>query len=201
KAQGSVGGTTLEKLVYQGGPVITAAQVLPIFWGTAWNDAALRASADTFRSDLAQLLAGPYMLGLAQYKNISPATVLSPHFDVSDAPSPLTRSTIDEYLAGLITSSQIQDFRQNGQLLYLVITSGIGLELARGGWPAGWHQTGILKSGERFHWGWISAASTAIASHEIIEACTDPEVNVAQSIGFQQPQNGIEVADICDEIP
>jgi hypothetical protein len=37
--------------------------------------------------------------------------------------------------------------------------------------------------------------SSGFASHEIIEACTDPEVGGLS--GWLQPENGIEVGDIC----
>src|SRR5205823_5323349 len=35
---------------------------------------------------------------------------------------------------------------------------------------------------------------SGFASHEIIEACTDPEAT-----GWLQPENGIEVGDICED--
>lgn len=183
----------VNKLVYQGGPIIKNAQVQLIFWGSEWRDAALGASADQFISDLQRLMAGPYMLGLSQYGDIAPASIRSPaFFDYSSEPAnPLMLSNLGDYIKSLISTGRVPDFQSNYQILYLVVTNGVSLDQN----PAAfgyhyWHSVG----NQTFHFAWVKSPDTGMASHEIIEACTDPEAT-----GYLQPENGIEVADICKD--
>jgi hypothetical protein len=177
----------IDKLVSQGGPVIQRAVVQPIFWGTEWNKVA--ATAMQLVSDLNQLFAGPYMRGLVQYGGISPASLLPPMFDpASSPPDPLTISSVATYIKDLLAAMKVPDYRTNDQLLYVVFTISRSFEFPAGGY----HYFDTIDN-QAFHWAWVDGISAPAASHEIIEACTDPEGN-----GFRQPGNGIEVADICE---
>jgi hypothetical protein len=84
----------------------------------------------------------------------------------------------------------ILDFRSNDQLLYLVITLNRTWNTRPD--AGGFHYWGQLGD-SRYHWAWILSPLSIRASHEIIEACTDPEYS-----GWLQPENGNEVADICE---
>lgn len=175
----------------QGGPVIPNARVQAIFWGTEWLVPAQQQAASDLITQLEQLFAGPYMRGLSQY-GVSPATVLSaPVFDTTTVPPPIISTTvIGQYLQTAIGTHGILDFRNDDQLLYLVVTLNRSWNTPNVGGFHAWNQLG----GRTFHWGWISVPSSGFASHEIIEACTDPEAT-----GWLQPENGIEVGDICED--
>jgi hypothetical protein len=185
----------MDKLVYHGGPILRNCIVQPIFWGSAWNAVAVNQTALELTSDLARLVAGPYMLGLSQYQNIAPATVLAAFFDPSSEPaSPFTLAGLGAYIKTLLTpSARIPDYRANDQLLYVVFASNVTLM----NYPnaSGFHYFDELGN-QTFHYAWVGFPRSEIASHEIIEACTDPEAT-----GYLQPGNGIEVGDICELNP
>jgi hypothetical protein len=175
----------------QGGPIIPNARVQTIFWGSEWNAPTQQQAATLLANQLTQLFAGPYMRGLSQY-GVSPASVLTPPvFDAATAPpTVISTSVIGNYLQSVIGTNGILDFRNDSQLLYLVATLNRSWNTPNVGGFHMWDQLG----GKTFHWAWIMVPSSGFASHEIIEACTDPEAT-----GWLQPENGIEVGDICED--
>jgi hypothetical protein len=69
--------TTLSDILQQGpGPYLTAVQVVPIFWGSAWADSS---NPDPTWLDVTtaimNLMTSPYMDGLNQYSAVQPANV------------------------------------------------------------------------------------------------------------------------------
>jgi hypothetical protein len=181
----------LDKLKRGTGPLLANAKVQTICWGTEWSAAAQQQDATDLTTQLTQLMAGPYMRGLSQY-GISPATVLTPPvFDVASTPPPqISEAVIGQYLQNVIGSNGILDYRNDDQLIYLVVTLNRPWYLAN---VAGFHSWTPVSS-KSIHWAWIMQPSSGFASHEIIEACTDPEAT-----GWLQPENGIEVGDICED--
>jgi hypothetical protein len=182
----------LDKLKHlQGGPVIPNARVQMIFWGTEWLAPTQQQAASDLIVQLTQLFAGPYMRGLSQY-GVSSVTVLTPPvFDTATVPPPVISTTvIGQYLQTAIGTHGILDFRNDDQLLYLVVTLNRSWNTPNVGGFHAWDQLG----GGTFHWAWTMVPSSGFASHEIIEACTDPEAT-----GWLQPENGIEVGDICED--
>src|SRR3954467_15180534 len=73
--------------VDRGGPVLATARVQLIFWGESWT-APAGASPAAVLDAITQLVAGPYMTGLAQYRNIGSATV-DQHVVISAPVAPL----------------------------------------------------------------------------------------------------------------
>ncbi len=178
-----------DKLKYSGGPLIPNAHVQLIFWGSDWSSTSEPQAASDLTTQLTQLLAGPYMRGLSQYSVYPAKLVSSPTFDPgTDPPPTITTSVIGQYLQSVIGTNGILDFRNDDQLLYLVVTQNSSWEKPDDG---GFHFFDQL-DGKTFHWAWISTDSSAFASHEIIEACTNPEAS-----GWLQPENANEAADIC----
>jgi hypothetical protein len=109
--------------------------------------------------------------------------------DSVPVPAVITSGAVSEYVGSLISNGTVLDFRINDQLLYFVFTSG---RLYSDPDYAGIHGSDQL-NGQTFHFAWTQDPLTITASHEVIEACTDPEGN-----GFMPPENGIEVGDICE---
>jgi hypothetical protein len=129
------------------------------------------------------------MRGLAQYRNIRPASVLAPRFDPSsDPPGTITLDMLADFVRNAISSGVVLDFRDYNQLLYFVFTFNSQLI---GDTDGGHHYWGQLDN-QTFHFAWSVIPATANASHEVVEACTNPE-----GTGIYQPQGPIEIADIC----
>ncbi len=182
----------IDKLKYKaGGALIRNARVQIVCWGSEWNQAAPKQTAIDLVDQLTRLFSGPYMRGLSQY-NVLPATIAQiPIFDVTtNPPQIISTAVIGNYLKTVIGSQGIDDYRNNDQLLYLVVTLNRQWNTPNVG---GFHSWDNI-AGKIFHWGWIMQISSGFASHEIIEACTDPEAS-----GWLQPENGIEVGDICED--
>jgi len=181
----------MDKLVYFGGPLLTGVLIQPIFWGADWKTADLHEAQMQLIAQLRQLFAGPYMQGLEQYGITDSAIIEDAYVDIaSEPPSPVTLQSLADYIRSLITAGKVGDFRAQNQLLYFVFTNNLDLEIVD---AAGYHMYDQL-DGQTFHYAWAIAPSSAIVSHEVVEACTNPEAT-----GYYQPQGGIEVADICEE--
>jgi len=183
----------MDKLVYQGGAVLTKAQVQPIFWGSSWTDSANSQAANALVSDLTVLFAGPYMLGLQQYSGIGPATILPPVYDPwTDPPASMSVAELGTYIETLLTAGRVADIDDNNQILYFVITNGSALSDVAD--ALGIHKLATTRQGRRFHFAWTSYAWSLTASHEIVEACTDAD-------GDGWFQGMIEAVDICQKTP
>jgi putative transposase len=192
-------------LLYGGAPVIKQVEVQLIFAGSVWTGASAQLATDIHAS-LTRLLEGPYMWGLSQYGGILPGKVLDhPCFDQDEPVSPVTYDSIGDRVRTLISSGQVADFRGNDQLLYVVLTQGTPFFT----YGQGFHDFAYLDS-RSFHYAWVIAPSldeaTRNASHEIVEACTDPEIH-ANIFGYKLKQgtpNGaryLELADPCEDGP
>jgi hypothetical protein len=55
------------QLTYRGGPLLTAVEVVTVFWGAAWNDAAAQATAQALNGFFQFVVASPYLDQLAEY--------------------------------------------------------------------------------------------------------------------------------------
>src|SRR5450432_3642732 len=107
----------------------------------------------------------------------------------SEPPATITLQSLSDLVQASVKSGQVPDFRGSDQLLYLILT------------PAaydffdpnanGYHYFDFVDDHYlKYAWlGW-NPLWTWFASHEIVEACTDPLTN-----GFYTGPNGIEVAD------
>lgn len=180
----------MDKITYQGGVFLTDAVVVPIFWGTEWDDPTNRSTANQFVDDLIRLLAGPYMRALSQYGGIRPASVVLPVFDSSKpVPEQIDPTAISGYVSGLITSGKVLDFRPNLQLIYFVFTVGRENAMPNDG---GFHGSDQIDN-QTFYFAWAQDPIPETTSHEIVEACTNP----IGWTGYFQTVGPIEVADIC----
>ncbi len=189
-------------MAYDGGPVIKQALVQLIFAGSSWSASDGKALAANIHHSLKRLLAGPYMWGLSQYSGILPGSLVEHDvFDPTEPTAPVTFDSVGERLGTLIPSGNISDFRINDQILYIVFTQGVQFKDPM---ALGFHNYDEI-DGSRFHYAWINAitldVATYAASHELVEACTDPEINgYGWIIKTASGNVREEVADLC-EIP
>src|ERR1700739_2345272 len=58
-----------------GGPVLTAARVSLVYWGSAWANGTTNPSAAQFTAALTDLVTGPWGTQLNQYHGIGPSTI------------------------------------------------------------------------------------------------------------------------------
>src|SRR5256885_2231675 len=60
------------QLTYRGGPLLTAVEVVTVYWGAAWNEPAAQATAQSLNAFFQFVASRPYIDQLAQY-NAPPA--------------------------------------------------------------------------------------------------------------------------------
>src|SRR5438477_4125368 len=55
------------QLTYRGGPLLTAVEVVTVYWGAAWNDATAQATAQSLNGFFQFLVSSPYIAQLGEY--------------------------------------------------------------------------------------------------------------------------------------
>src|SRR5437899_4365757 len=55
------------QLTYRGGPLLTAVEVVTVFWGAAWNEAGAQATAQSLNDFFQFVVASPYVDQLGEY--------------------------------------------------------------------------------------------------------------------------------------
>src|SRR6266700_3102904 len=55
------------QLTYRGGPLLTAVEVVTVYWGAAWNEAAAQATAQSLNAFFQFLASSPYIDQLGEY--------------------------------------------------------------------------------------------------------------------------------------
>ena len=55
------------QLTYRGGPLLTAVEVVTVFWGAAWNEATTQATAQALNGFFQFVVASPYLDQLGEY--------------------------------------------------------------------------------------------------------------------------------------
>src|SRR2546427_343141 len=55
------------QLTYRGGPLLTAVEVVTVYWGAAWNEATAQATAQSLNGFFQFLVSSPYIDQLGEY--------------------------------------------------------------------------------------------------------------------------------------
>src|SRR5437870_13438592 len=55
------------QLTYRGGPLLTAVEVVTVFWGAAWSEATAQSTAQSLNAFFQFVVASPYIDQLAEY--------------------------------------------------------------------------------------------------------------------------------------
>src|SRR5947208_7401808 len=55
------------QLTYRGGPLLTAVEVVTVYWGAAWNDATAQAMAQGLNAFFQFVVSGPYVDQLGEF--------------------------------------------------------------------------------------------------------------------------------------
>jgi hypothetical protein len=194
-------GTTIS---YLGGATIPNVPVQLIFWGSVWTQPGTTPSAGSFVGAVQNILAGPYMSALGQYGigagHLRGALIVTS----PQPPNPFTDDDVRNLVWDMIDQNIFPEpDDSDGANLYVVVmppfvnpsnTSNIGEHLYATdydfpfdfdkAWCAWLTNDGTLDT------------LTTIFSHELVEACTDPEGNAWQ-INPTNSSSWNEIGDAC----
>jgi hypothetical protein len=190
------------------GLILTQVQVQLIFWGSAWAGNASPSANAVF--DAAQtILSGPYVSKLSQYREIGKGSMLGKLvIDPSDPPNPFSTNDVAQCVLRLIATGEVSRPEDDQQNLYCVFSpEGVNFDQPN---TNGIHSF-IYNISYSFPFdvdlhkvlfAWVMNdgtldSMTTIFSHELVEACTDPDGS-----GFQvtplDPNNWREIGDVCE---
>jgi hypothetical protein len=188
-----------------GGPVIPHVRLILVFWGAWWNTTTSVPTVGQVTDAVVNILTGPYMTSLAQYRSIGSgylqsSVVISEAIGSSPAspPSAFTNTEVETLLTDMLTAGLIPGPASDSNLLYLVMM------------PQGASQPGLLGehtyfdyNGTNLHYGWVAnsgsslGAVTWVLSHELVESVTDPEGSAVTGTGCTG-SGWCEIGDVCN---
>jgi hypothetical protein len=186
-----------------GGTVIQFVRVQLIFWGSAWTSNPPPTPTVAQVTDaINRILSGGYMTGLNQYRGIGQGYILgSVTVTSSNPPNNFTDTQVSNFISGLISAGTIPNLDAQNQTLYAVfMPKGINSSNSNN---IGEHTYYTNSGGTRVHFAWITNNGTLsqvsiIASHEIVESCTDPEgTSVLGDAGTCSGGGWCEIGDVC----
>jgi hypothetical protein len=196
------------------GLVLTNVEVAAIFWGSYWSKTSPAPSptSDTYYQAFAGIVTGPYLTGLRQYRGVAPGTMLG-KFINDTAPDPVNGYSDDDVVTMLTKYFQNNPgvpAPASGHTRFYAVVSPPGINNANTG-ALGEHRS-FTYNGTAGYYCWINnsggltdSSSDGVIntfSHELAEACTDPDdtsgihVNGTQANGTAV--NGDEIGDTCN---
>jgi hypothetical protein len=189
------------------GPRLRNATVNLIFWGSGWNtNPAPTPSLVTVANDVASILAGPYQSALDQY-GVTAAHFGAAYLDTSNPPNPFNTGNVQNKITDLIENGTLPepDEEPNDQFHCVMMPPGVaygpgglgGLHTYAEYTDLDWFD---LDWNDRSHMAWVLYGSRAnissVFSHELAEACSDPEGNGVQ-VNPTNNTNWNEIGDVC----
>lgn len=217
---------TVPTVNYYGGNVLTAVEAQALFLGSHWSAAANTSTTTTLNNFMTDVTGGAYMDALANAGygvgrgSATAGVVDSRSFTLN---STISDSTIRSDIQADIKSKLLQQPDKNR--LYIVYVEPnvavnlgngqgttkqgiLGYHGAFGGRDASGHATVIRYAVIAYPGGTVGNSSlgtstidqlTAVSSHELAEAVTDPDVNYSR-LGWYDPLYG-EIGDITENDP
>ncbi len=191
------------------GMLLTKVQVQLIFWGTNWGQAS--PSTGEVTKAVQNILSGPYMLGLSQYRGIGTGTLLGTTVVTSsNPPHPFSSDDVAHFVLNLIASGKVPKPGDDQQILYCVILpAGVSSNVPD---VNGIHSYIYNVSYsfpldvdiDKVFYAWVMNDGTldgitVIFSHELVESCTDPDGNGIQVLPLS-PNSWHEIGDVCEGI-
>jgi hypothetical protein len=182
------------------GPVLRAMQLHLVYWGIDWIGT-LPPTADRITAAVRTMMASSFMTGLRQYRDIGRGT-LRDATTITDptAPALFDDHDVRDLLNALFDAGTVASPDQGNQSLYLVMTP-FGTRSREHDY-AGEHSY-YVHAGQRVRFAWIThdstlAATTALISHEVVEAVTDPEGSGVLGVdGTCHRLGWCEISDVC----
>ena len=197
------------RLTYRSGPLLTAVEVVTVFWGAAWNEATMQTTAQALNGFFQFVVASPYLdqlgeystaqqkIGRGRYTGTARVTDRAPGASVTDSaiqellqrevarkslPAPTANTVYFAFLPPGVTVVAGSD-RSCQAFCGYHDRSADGLYYAVVPYP---NCSGCLGNLAPLD------ALTSVCSHELAEAITDP----VPGQGWYNDDNG-EIGDIC----
>jgi hypothetical protein len=191
----------------KGGKVLTDVEVILCFWGKSWTATpAPVPSADQYKQAIIGILSGPYMGRLGQYRGVGQGTLIYTDInDGSDPKNPYTDADVVAMLKDRLQNTTMPAPAAGKNRFYAVIVpQGVKNSLSQ---FAGQHQS-FTVNGQTGYYAWVdntgsltgSNSTTKVFSHELIEACTNPDVDTSNNSILVQGKQSNGTAVVNDEI-
>jgi hypothetical protein len=190
-----------------GGLVLTSVEVVVIFWGKYWSKTP-SPTPDTYYQAFTGIVTGPYMTGLRQYRNVGPGTMLGKFInDSSDPKNGYGDSDVVNMLTTFLqNNSSVPAPAKGHQRFYAVVTPpGLNDNEALG------KHVNFTYNGVKAYYCWINSiggltdsSSDGVVntfSHELAEACTDPDGDSILVDGKKPDGSSVsndEIGDTCN---
>jgi hypothetical protein len=179
-----------------GGPRLVDAPVNLIFWGARWaTNPPPNPSLETIANDVAQILASPYLRSARQYQ-AGPMWLNDVYLVTSSSPPrQYTNGNVEDFVDGLDLSFPVQ------ALQCVFMPPGTAPSPANLGGEHSYIGRSIFERNSYYAWVRFGSRSaiSQVFSHELVEACTDPEGDAIQ-VNPTNPNSWNEVGDICRSV-
>ena len=172
----------------RGDALLTGVEVILCFWGNAWSTTPpLSPSAADFIKAITGIVTGPYMTGLNQYRGVGPGTVIYTEINNATNPNnPFTDADVVAMLTDRIQNHGMPAPQAGHNRFYAVVPpKGVNNSITK---FLGQHQS-FTYNVVRAAYAWVdnngsltgSSNVTRLFSHELVEACTNPFVDVTNN--------------------
>lgn len=167
-----------------GGKVLTDVEVILCFWGSFWSsNPPPSPSSDEYKTAIEGILTGPYMGSLRQYRGVGQGTLIFSEInDSTDPANGYTDTNVVDMLTNRLDNTSMPPPTSGHNRFYAVIVPpGINNSQTQ---FAGQHQSFKYK-GVTGYYAWVDNTGsltghncvTKVFSHELVEACTNPDVD------------------------
>jgi hypothetical protein len=192
-------------MVDGGGTVLSQAHLQLIYWGSAWSNRLTTPAMADVTDAVANILAGPYMSRLSQYRGVGPAVLRGTTLvDTSNPPNPFSDQNVKDLVSNLIDAGTLPEPDDEGtQIVYCVVMPPM-VNFVNGN-VIGEHtydtDYDFPFDFDKMWIAWVTNngtldSLTRIFSHELAEVCTDPEGDGFQ-VAPSNPNSWNEIGDIC----
>jgi hypothetical protein len=195
------------------GSVITMAHVQLIFWGSAWSGNPTPSATDITNA-VTRILSSSYMSALSQYRGIGAATLRGTLLVTSsNPPNPFSNSSVENLIRDLLQAGTLPEPDDDAQILYCVIMPvGVNSEEYTNNGTIGEHSYFVYFDVDfpvpqvvKARYAWVMNDGTLdyvtnIFSHELVEACSDPEGSaILGDTGTCSASGWCEIGDVCQD--
>jgi hypothetical protein len=199
-----------------GGQVIGNVDIQLVFWGREWASPAPPVAPIDIQNRVQTILHSPYLSKLTQYGCSATGRVRGTTFVTDgDPPNPFNDASVQSFVSGLIDNQTLPEPDEDWDLFVCVFMPTYA-KYGPGG-ASGAHSSVVWSDydlldvdNDRSRLAWIGTPGGAGAidsitttfSHELVEACTDPDTTVApgwRQIPCSQPTQ-CEIGDVCSSV-
>jgi hypothetical protein len=184
-----------------GGPVLSNARIVLIYWGSEWGAITTNPSHADFTAAFSKILASPWGSKLTQYRGASVGAVEAVDVNTSsDAAAHFTDPEIWNMINDRIAGGAVPEPSTAVDRIYCVV---MPTGHSSSDTPfVGQHQM-ASRNGVDVVWAWVTNDGTLtggnsapkIFTHEVAEACTNPDVSSGFTVTSDQ---GDEIGDVCN---